>query len=157
MQTTATPFPIAEPGPQTLASEQDVTLIGIHDRTLDSVRGFAKMVETADPMFHDVAERFHSLHAHHAERLVKLLTQRGIGADAGGAAIGPVSETAAAFRTFFDDIDEDVMDQVRSGENWVLKSFDDAIKAQGEDSLAAALREMRDEVVSLLADTTDFG
>lgn len=157
MQTTAMPISIAEPGPQIEASEQDVSLISLHHRTLESVKGFAKMVQAADPMFQDVAQRFFSLHTHHAERLGSLLAERGLDAGDGAAVMAMFGETVAAFRAFFDDIDEDAMDQVRSGETWVLKSFDDAIKAQGDDSVAAPLRQMRDEVVNLLADTSELG
>ena len=49
------------------------------------------------------------------------------------------------------------MDQVRSGEDWVLKSFDDAIAAQDDAGLKARLREMRSELVGLLAETSDLG
>ena len=55
------------------------------------------------------------------------------------------------FRACFDDIDEDVMDQLRSGEGWVLKAFDAAIAEQAE--AAPTLQAMRAELNELLADT----
>jgi hypothetical protein len=59
------------------------------------------------------------------------------------------------FRAFFDDIDEDVMDQVRSGEDWVLKAFDAAIAEQ--TGVAPKLQAMRAELAELLADTRNLG
>ncbi len=157
MQITDDPLRLDEPKPATPASSNTDALIALQDRTLDTLKGFAKMVALADPAFHDIAERFRALHARHADTLARVLADLGIGAEADGTLMGTVNETVITFRAFFDTIDEDVMDQVRSGEDWVLKSFDAAIAAQDDAGLTARLREMRGELVGLLAETSDLG
>jgi hypothetical protein len=50
-----------------------------------------------------------------------------------------------------------VMDQIRSGEDWVLKSFDEAIAEQAGGAHGAALREMKAELTDLLSETRHMG
>jgi hypothetical protein len=50
-----------------------------------------------------------------------------------------------------------VMDQVRSGEDWVLKAFDDAIAEQAGANSTARLQEMKAELTDLLAETRHLG
>jgi hypothetical protein len=151
MQTIVSPAPHAEP------NDGATALIALYERTLDSVKGFAKMVEKAEPSFRQTAERFRALHARQADELARLLADLGIDADADGSFMGMVNEAVVAFRAFFDDIDEDVMDQVRSGEGWVLKAFDAAIAEQGAAMPTAKLREMQAELTDLLTETGHLG
>lgn len=139
------------------AERRDVAaaLIALHDRSVDSLKGFAMMVEKAEPSFRETAERFRALHARHAETLARLLSDLGIRAEENGGVMGLVNQAVVTFRVFFDDIDEDVMDQVRSGEDWVLQAFDAAIAEQREAT--PALRQMQAELTDLLAETCDPG
>ncbi len=155
MQTTVPPIPVAEPRAD--AVDQHEALTALYDRTVDSVQGYAKMVEKAEPSFRDTAERFRALHARHAGELARLLADAGIEAADDGTIMGTVNKAVVTFRAFFDDIDEDVMDQVRSGEDWVLKAFDDAIAEQDGAGSAARLREMQAELTNLLAETRHLG
>jgi uncharacterized protein (TIGR02284 family) len=130
-------------------------LAALYDRSVDSVKGFATMVDKAQPSFRATAARFRALHASHVGRLAGLLADRGAMPDSDGSAMGTVNQAVVSFRAFFDDIDEDVMDQVRSGEDWVLKAFDAAIAEQPE--AAAPLHAMRAELTDLLVETQDLG
>ena len=130
-------------------------LAALYNRSVDSVKGFAKMVEKAEPSFRATAARFGALHDSHVDRLAGLLAAQGMMPDADGSIMGTVNQAVVSFRALFDDIDEGVMDQVRSGEDWVLKAFDAAIAEQPQ--AAAALHAMRDELSDLLAETQDLG
>ena len=132
-------------------------LIALYNRTVDSTKGYARMVEKAEPSFRDTAERFRALHARHAGDLARFLATMGIEADADGTLMGTVNQAVVTFRAFFDDIDEDVMDQIRSGEDWVLKAFGSAIAEEAHPTRAASLREMQTELTALLADTSHLG
>jgi uncharacterized protein (TIGR02284 family) len=137
--------------------DQAKALMMLLDRSVDSAKGYAKMVEKAEPEFRDTAERFRSLHARHAGGLALLLADIGIEADADGTMMGTVNEAVVTFRAFFDEIDEDVMDQVRRGEDWVLHAFDEAIAEQDGRGASAHLREMRAQLTDLLAETRHLG
>ncbi len=125
----------------------------LHTRTVDALTGFVTMVEKAEPHFRSVAEEFRSLHAFHAERLARILTELGVEADEDGSFFGSVNKTVVTLRALFDEIDEDVMDQVRSGEKHVLSAFDKALKEDLLPAHHAAIREMRKELTDLIART----
>ncbi len=155
MQTTVPPLAPADPVQPVDGRDGATALVALYDRSVDAMKGHAKMVEKAEPAFRPTAERFHALHARHADTLARHLSDLGVGAEADGSVMGLVNQAVVTFRAFFDDIDEDVMDQVRSGEDWVLQAFDAAIAEQ--PGLAPKLRAMRDELTDLLADTRDLG
>lgn len=139
--------------------ERASALIALYDRSVDSAKGFAKMVEKAEPKFRDTAERFRALHVRHVHALARLLVARGTVVDGDGTLMGAVNQAVVAFRAFFDDIDEDVMDQVRSGEDWVLKMFDEGLTQElgANAGTAAQLHDMRAELTDLLAETRHLG
>ncbi|RYI34142.1 MAG: DUF2383 domain-containing protein [Acetobacteraceae bacterium] len=126
----------------------------LHTRTVDALRGFAKMVEKAEPEFRPVAQKFHDLHAQHAGAIARILSARGQAVDADGSIMGTVNETVVGLRAFFDEIDEDVMDNVRSGEGHVLKAFDDALADTLQQDERLAVEAMRGELTRLLDETS---
>lgn len=125
----------------------------LHTRTVDALKGFAKMVEKAEPEFRPVAQRFHDLHARQARELADYLTAKGLSVDADGSFMGTINETVVGLRAFFDEIDEDVMNSVRSGEGHVLKAFDAVLKASPDGDQLAEITRMRTELSELLHET----
>jgi uncharacterized protein (TIGR02284 family) len=157
MQTIIPPVSLGDPRDETAGIGNAKALIALYDRTVDSAKGYAKMVEKAEPSFRDTAERFRAVHARHADDLARLLADLNITAEGDGSIMGLVNQAVVTFRAFFDDIDEDVMDQVHSGEDWVLKAFDAAIAEQSAATTTAKLREMRAELTDILAETQRLG
>lgn len=155
MPTNNLPLALADTVTAVAGPGEATALVALYDRSLDSVKGYSRMVEKAEPSFRDTANRFLALHTHHAEVLSRLLSDLGFEAKAGGGVMGLVNQAVVTFRAFFDDIDEDVMDQMRSGEDWVLKAFDAAIAEQAK--AAPMLQAMRAELAALLADTRNLG
>lgn len=129
-------------------------LRSLQTRTADALAGYVKMVEKAEPEFRPVAERFRSLHDHHNAALSAMLIRHGAEPDLDGSFMGSVNKAVVSMRALFDEIDEDVMDNIRDGENHVLTAFDDAMTATGMPPAdVTELRDMRDELASLLQDT----
>ena len=126
-------------------------LIDLYNQTVDTQRGFEKMAEKAEPSFSPVVQRFLALHVRHAARLDRMVREMGAVPDASGSFMGTVNRAVVSMRAMFDQIDSDTMKQVRSGEDYVLEAFDRAIAASLPQDHDAALNEMRQELVSLLA------
>jgi uncharacterized protein (TIGR02284 family) len=132
--------------------ERDLSTVATaHTRSVDALQGFRKMMEKAEPEFVSVAQDFANLHATHASRLEKILRQAGEDPDTDGSFMGKVHETVVSARALCDEIDRDVMDQVESGETWILQAFDDAIVDGNAAAYTQDLREMRGELSALLA------
>ncbi|MGR3507595.1 MAG: DUF2383 domain-containing protein [Paracoccaceae bacterium] len=126
----------------------------LHTRTVDALRGYEKMVEKAEPEFRATAQKFRDLHDSHASALSRILIAMGAQVDADGSFMGTVNQAVVSLRAFFDEIDEDVMDNIRSGEDHVLKAFDGALAsgAMPQDH-ETSLLAMREELLALLTAT----
>jgi hypothetical protein len=136
------------------APDAEQELLTLQRRTADALAGYVTMVDKAEASFRPVAERFRALHDRHNAALVAMLIRHGAEADADGSFMGSVNKAVVSLRALFDEIDEDVMDSIRDGENYVLNAFDDAIAAIGMPPADVAdLRAMRDELTLLLQDT----
>jgi hypothetical protein len=133
--------------------DPDAALATLHTRTVDALKGFVKMVEKAEPEFRPVVQRFHDLHVRHADDIGQFLLARGKQVDADGSFMGTINETVVGLRAFFDEIDEEVMNSVRSGEGHVLKAFDAVLKAPLEAHEQAEITKMRAELAGLLHET----
>jgi hypothetical protein len=137
-----------------VAPEATDALRSLQIRTADALVGYVKMVEKAEPEFRPVAERFRGLHDRHNAALSAMLIRHCAVPDADGSFMGSVNKAVVSMRALFDEIDKDVMDNIRGGENHVLTAFDDAIAATGMPPAdVTELRDMRDELTALLQDT----
>lgn len=143
---------------QTEGNEPDVAdaVADLHTRTVDALAGFETMVEKAEPAFRDIVERFRDLHARHAGALKAILADLGIEVDDDGSFMGTVNEAVVSLRAFFDEIDEDSMDNIRSGEEHVLRAFDAAIAGGLSQPHETSISEMRAELRDLLDVTKDI-
>ena len=139
------------------ASDSLNTLSQLHTLSVDTRRGFSKMVEKADSSFQPTAERFSALHGRHVARLDVMVREMGGVPDADGSFMGTVNTVVVSLRSLFDTIDRDVMDRVRSGEEKVLTEFENAIAASLPQGHREALIEMKAELTGLLQDTRTMG
>ncbi len=156
MQTITTPTPKELSEDHTTQAPADA-LAAVHRRSVDSAAGFKTMVDRAEPEFRATAERFLAMHTEHAAVLARILADRGVVADHDGSFMGTINKAVVTFRSLVDQIDADVMQQVRSGEDWVLEAFDTAIAALGDAPEVARLHDMRSELTELLAKTMKLG
>ena len=139
------------------ASDSLNTLAQLHILSIDTRRGFEKMVKKADIDFQPTAERFSALHGRHVARLDAMVREMGGVPDSDGSFMGTVNTVVVSLRSVFDAIDMDVMDWVRSGEENVLTAFDHAIAASLPQGHREALIEMKTELTRLLHETRQLG
>ena len=126
----------------------------LQSHTADDLAGYVKMVEKAEPEFRPLPKQFRALHNRHNAALSAMLLRHGAEPDADGSFMGTLNKTVVSTSALFDEIDEDVMDSIREGENHFLTAFDDAMAATGTPPAdVTELRDMRDELTVLLQDT----
>ena len=148
--------------PDTLKStlfgtEAERALQTLVTRVVDVKNGFDQVVDKAEEDFKPIAQEFCALHAAHLDKLRDALAEYGFDVDDGGSFMSKVNETVVAGRASVDDIDKDIMAQIRSGEQHVLNAFEDAQNKVGDDPLRARLGAMRDELRGLIDQTRDLG
>ena len=124
-----------------------------HTRTVDALAGFEKMVEKAEPEFLTTATRFRDLHRAHSTQLSAVLRQHGRTPDDDGSFMSTVNRMVVATRAAFDEIDADVMRQVRSGEENVIAAYRDAEFRVPYPKVKSTLASLTMELETLLAQT----
>lgn len=139
--------------PTNLTDDQLDKLAVLHTRTVDARAGFETMVEKAEPHFSPIAKRFRDLHDLHATELAALLEAHDREPDRDGSFMATINTMVVSARAFFDEIDEDVMDQVRDGEKYVLNAMDEAHAAIPSQSVMTAIQRMKNELTALLDET----
>ncbi|WP_145108945.1 ferritin-like domain-containing protein [Cereibacter sediminicola] len=125
-------------------------LESLHDRSVDVLAGFDTMVGKAEPHFRPLAMRFQDLHRRHSTELAGLLAAAGRTPGNEGTFMSTVNRAVVSLRSIFDDIDEDILAQVESGEQHVLDAFDEALAQPQAPDARARLSDMRQELVRLL-------
>ena len=89
--------------------------------------------------------------------LAPMLAARGLDGEASPSVMGTINKAVVSVRALFDDIDTDVMDRIRSGEEHVRDAFGVAIGSGLSGAEQRDVQRMRDELDSLLADTSHLG
>lgn len=126
-------------------------LVTLHTRSVDSQVGYEKMLEKAEPEFRPTVQRFHAVHAAHAGTIAGMLGAHGYQVDGDGSIMGSINRAVVAVRSFFDDVDSDLLTAIHDGEENVLEAFSDAIAQPLPQADVTKLSDMRDELVALLA------
>ncbi len=139
------------------AADSLEALIDLHTLSVDTLHGFQKMVEKAEPDFQPIADRFSALHGRHVARLDNMVREMGGLPDADGSFMGTVNSAVVSLPTVLDAIDSGVMDRVRSGEQNVLAAFERAIAASLPEGHHDALVQMKVELTGLLDETRQLG
>ena len=114
----------------------DAKAAKVHTRVLDVIRGYEELVERAEPDLRPLAERMLALHRADHEGLHALLAARGHAPDDGGSLMSLVQENVIRVRSWFDDMDRDLIPRIREGEQSLIEIYDEAIAAapaDGED------------------------
>lgn len=135
---------IVDPTPGTEA------LAELHTRLKDTIAGFDKVVEKAETGFRAVALDFRELHTRHARSIAGMLASDGHDPAQDGSVFSAVNRSLIEMRSWFDDIDENMMDQLVQGEKHVLEGYEQAIGAAELPERRSVLVEMRDAQIALL-------
>ena len=97
-----------------------------HTRVLDTIAGFEKLSEKAEPSFKPVADAFLATHQKHEAELASYLRKMGRDPDEDGSFFGTVNSSLIELRSWFEDVTEDVMDRIQEGEKHVLEGYEQA-------------------------------
>ena len=118
----------------------------LHVRLVDTLAGYDEMLKSAEPEILPLLQRFKNLHRSHESELSDRLRAHGCVPDEEGSFFSTVQWAVIKTREMFDEIDEDVLDSVVSGEERILTLYDDTIKAaQGAHDLNL-LKRQKDEL-----------
>lgn len=126
----------------------------LHTKNIDAVAGFETMIDKAEPEFQPIAQQYHALHRSHAAKLRLMLEKLGTTPDDEGSFMSMVNRTVVSVRAFFDEIDDDVMSHVRSGEKSILDAYDEALEEPLPLETAAEIRGLKAELTDLLSRTS---
>lgn len=124
-------------------------LAKLQTRTADSLAGFRKMLEKAEPHFRPTVTAFIDLHERQADALARLLLERGHEMDADGSWMSTMQRAVIAVRSTVDDIDEGTLPQVRMGELQILALYDDAIEETRDAAQRGELARLREDLRAL--------
>lgn len=137
--------------PQPIPDDERLDLIAkVHTGVLDTISGFDKMVEKAEPSFQPIAQAFLTMHSRHEGVLAAYLAQSGRVPDDDGSFFGAINRAVIEVRSWFDDIDRDVMDRVSDGEKQVLDMYQDARDAGQTIEANAMLTDQMAEITAAL-------
>ncbi|MBC7736252.1 MAG: DUF2383 domain-containing protein [Candidatus Saccharibacteria bacterium] len=126
-------------------------LTALHGLTLDNLAGFDTMVEKSEPEFRKTTQAFQALHSRHAAILAKMLTRFARDPEKDGSLMGTVNRVVVSLRSLVDDIDQDTMKNIRTGEQFVLDAFDTAIASDLPTDVVGQLVALKAELTALLA------
>lgn len=122
-------------------------------RTLDALAGFEKMSEHAEPEFAPIVRAYVELHRRHGDELTRLLADNARTPDEGGSMMGTVNRMVVATRALFDEIDEDVLAQIHSGERHVVEAYEAAVNSNLPDQAREEMSMLLVELREILEDT----
>ena len=137
-------------GPSPRGDEEYARLRDLHTRLVDTLTGYDKVVEKADPEFVGIAGEFRGLHQAQSERVLSMLL--GLGSDPGseGSMLGTVNSAVVEVRSWFDDLGHNVIGALVDGEKRLLEDFRAASAASPSIERRGMLDQMCGEIITLL-------
>ncbi|MBQ2261616.1 MAG: DUF2383 domain-containing protein [Loktanella sp.] len=140
-----------DPKPQ--PDDERLDLIAkVHTGVLDTISGFDTLVEKAEPSFKPAAQAFLTMHSRHEGVLAAYLAQAGRVPDEDGSFFGTINRAVITARSWFDDIDSEVMDRVAEGEEQLLETYAEARNTGQTIEANAMLTEQMTEITALLVE-----
>ena len=107
----------------------DAEAAKVHTRVLDVIHGYEELLERAEPDLAPLARRMLDLHRAHHEQLHLMLQERGHPPDDRGSFMSLVQENVMRVRSWFDDMDRELIPRIREGEESLVDLYDEAIEA----------------------------
>jgi len=129
---------------------ETAALAELHTRLLDTIAGFNKVIEKAEPDFLPIAKDFRAMHLRHARAIEEMLARDGHDPARDGSIFGAVNRGLVEVRSWFDTIGTNMMDPLVQGEKHVLDAYDDAIAKTAQSARKSALGAMRDAQIALM-------
>lgn len=127
-------------------------LAEVHTRVLDTIGGFQKLIEKAEPEFAPIAQAFHDMHARHEREVAAYLSKAGRNPQDDGSFFGSVNKAVVEMRSWFTDIDHNAMEQVKEGEKHVLEAYHEARDSAQSIEANAILMRHTEEIDRLMSE-----
>lgn len=138
----------AQPSPR---SEEEIEkLEHLHTLLIDTIAGYDKVLEKAEPEFVGTAEAFRGLHVTQVERVGRMLRDLGGEIDAQGSFFGTINRSVVEMRSWFDDIGHNILGALVDGEKRVVDSFEDVILVSPSVERRGEMERMQGEIKLLL-------
>ncbi|MBQ1203194.1 MAG: DUF2383 domain-containing protein, partial [Loktanella sp.] len=125
-------------------------IVDVHTSVLDSISGYDKLVEKAEPAFKATAQDFLTMHSRHETTLAAYLAQSGRVPDENGSFFGTLNRAVIEARSWFQDVDSDLMKAVADGEKRVQETYQQARDAGQTVEANAMLTQQMEEIQALL-------
>lgn len=122
----------------------------VRTRVIDTIDGFGKIVERAEPEFLEIANTFLSMHQCHERVLSDFMRQSGRDTGKGGSFFGTVNRSLIEARSWFDHVDDTMLDSIISGEKHVLEAYEQALAEPLSDAAVTLLRRQMDDIDTVL-------
>jgi hypothetical protein len=119
-------------------------------RTIDALAGYDKMLPEAEPEVAPILRKLRETHHTHSQHLSAMIVALGGTPDGNGSIMGRVNKTVVSARAFFDEIDDDALERVIEGEEYVTDAFDEAAGALPEGRHRNEIVQLRAELEELL-------
>ncbi len=136
--------------PTPRSDEEIAKLHNLHVLLTDTITGYDKVLEKAEPEFVEVAQAFRGAHVAQAAIVSDLLAAMGVDVDADGSFFGLVNRTVIELRSWFDEIGHNIIDAIADGEKRVIAAIDDAVAASPSPERRGILEQMKGEIKRLL-------
>ncbi len=138
---------------QGLAADDGGPLAKLHTRVIDVIAGYEELRERAAPELIGLARSMLALHERHRDALADLMAARGHVPDGEGSFMSLVQEGVIRVRSWFEDLDAEILPRIREGEEALVELYDDAIANAGARRPEhAALTVQRAEIRSQIAE-----
>lgn len=110
-------------------TEFDEKAAKVHTRVLDVIEGYEELARRAEPDLEPLARRMLALHRAHHEQLHVLLEARGHPPDDKGSFMAVMQRNVMRVRSWVDDMDRDLVPNIRMGERQLMELYDEALAA----------------------------
>lgn len=124
-------------------------LARLHLRLVDTLAGYDQILKSAEPDIRPLMVRFHDLHRTHEAALAARLRAHGGQPDEEGSFFSTVQWAVIKTREVLDEIDEDMLEAVVSGEERILALYETAIATATQVEDLALLDRQRAELAEL--------
>lgn len=138
------------PDPSPRSDAEIEKLHDLHVLIVDTITGFDKIIEKAEPDFLEIAQAFRGVHVTQAAQVADMLAAMGAPLDQDGSVFGLVNKTVITVRSWFDDIGHNILGAIADGENRVIATIEDTIKVSPSPERRGMLEQMRGEIKKLL-------
>ncbi len=128
-------------------------LADLHTALIDALDGYDKAIEKSDAAETTALFRqMQGLHRSAHSDIHTVLGAHGLKPDDDGSFMGSVHKAVISVRAAFTGIDAGSLDAFASGEESILKKYDDAIAEEHDASIGAMLRGHREKLAGKIAE-----